>query len=121
MKERAIFINDLLEMGYYFFEDIKTFDLDTVKKKYTPASRTRFDSITAVVESVSDFKTGELEKAVKEFAAANNIKIGEIMPVLRLALAGTMQGPPVFDMMNLLGKEKSVARLKKSFDYFDTI
>lgn len=34
------------------------------------------------------------------------------MPVLRLALAGTMQGPPVFDMMSLLGKEKSASRLK---------
>jgi hypothetical protein len=36
-------------------------------------------------------------------------------------LAGTMQGPPVFDMMNLLGKEKTVERLKKSFDYFDSL
>ena len=70
---------------------------------------------------MADFKTAEIEKAVKDFAAANSIKIGEIMPVLRLALAGTMQGPPVFDMMNLLGKVRTLARLKKSFDYFDSI
>jgi glutamyl-tRNA synthetase len=47
--------------------------------------------------------------------------MGEVMPVLRLALAGTMQGPTIFDMMALLGKEKSVARIKKSLNYFDTI
>ena len=74
-----------------------------------------------VVNSIADFKAAEVEKAVKDFATTNAIKIGELMPVLRLALAGTMQGPPVFDMMNLLGKEKSVARLKKSFDYFDSL
>jgi glutamyl-tRNA synthetase len=121
MKERAIFINDLLEMGYYFFEDIKAFDTETLKKKYSKANRERFDSIIATVDSVSDFTTTGLEKGVKDFATANSIKIGEIMPVLRLALAGTMQGPPVFDMMHLLGKQKSVARLKSSFDYFDSL
>jgi glutamyl-tRNA synthetase len=121
MKERATFTNDLLEMGYYFFEDIKTFDTETIKKKYNKETRGRFNSITEAVAAVQDFKNTEVEKAVKDFAAANNIKIGEIMPVLRLALAGTMQGPPVFDMMALLGKERSVARLNKSFDYFDSL
>lgn len=121
MKERATFINDLLEMGYYFYEDIKVYDLETIKKKYSKDNRARFDALAEVVNSVGDFSAAEVEKAVKEYAAANAIKIGEIMPVLRLALAGTMQGPPVFDMMALLGKEKSVVRLKKSFDYFDSL
>ena len=121
MKERATFTNDLLEMGYYFFEDIKNFDTETIKKKYSKENRARFDLVISAVDSVADFKTAEIEKAVKDFATANSIKIGEIMPVLRLALAGTMQGPPVFDMMNLLGKDKSVTRLKKSFDYFDSL
>jgi glutamyl-tRNA synthetase len=121
MKERATFTNDLLEMGYYFFEDIKEYDLETIKKKYSKENRSRFDAVTDAVNNVVDFKPAEVEKAVKEYATANAIKIGEIMPVLRLALAGTMQGPPVFDMMGLLGKEKSVARLKKSFNYFDSL
>lgn len=121
MKERATFTNDLLEMGYYFFEDVKTFDVETIKKKYNKDNRARFNAITDLVSSANVFTATELEKAVKEYAAANSIKIGEIMPVLRLALAGTMQGPPVFDMMALLGKDKTTARLNKSFDYFDTI
>jgi glutamyl-tRNA synthetase len=121
MKERATFINDLLEMGYYFFEDIKVFDLETIKKKYNKQGREKLDSIIRVIDSFADFQTPGLETAVKDFAAANAIKLGEIMPVLRLALAGTMQGPPVFDMMNLLGKKKSVSRLKKSLDYFDSL
>lgn len=120
MKERATFINDLLEMGYYFFEDIKIYDTETIKKKYSKENRSRFDLVIDSINSVPEFKTAEIEKAVKDFATANAIKVGEIMPVLRLALAGTMQGPPVFDMMNLLGKEKSTSRLKKSFDYFDS-
>lgn len=121
MKERATFTNDLLEMGYYFFTDIKTYDHETIKKKYNKENRTRFNQVIEVINTLDDFNTASVEKAVKDFAAANNIKIGEIMPVLRVALAGTMQGPPVFDMMNLLGREKSTARLTQSFNYFDTL
>ena len=95
--------------------------VETIKKKYNKDNRARFNAITYMVSNATIFTATELEKAVKEYAAANSIKIGEIMPVLRLALAGTMQGPPVFDMMALLGKEKTTARLNKSFDYFDTL
>jgi len=77
--------------------------------------------VISAVDSVTDFNAAQIEKSVKDFATSNTIKIGELMPVLRLALAGTMQGPPVFDMMNLLGKEKSVTRIKKSLDYFDSL
>jgi len=121
MKERATFIQDLLEMGYYFFEDIKTYDNETIKKKYSKESRGKFDAAIDLLNEVSEFNTLNLEKALKDYATQAGIKIGELMPVLRLALAGTMQGPPVFNMMNLLGKEKSIARLKKSFNYFDSI
>ncbi len=121
MKERATFINDLTEMGYYFFEDIKTYDTETIKKKYNKDSRPKFDAVVNLLNEVSEFNTVNLEKTLKDYATGAGIKTGELMPVLRLALAGTMQGPPVFNMMNLLGKEKSVARLKKSFDYFDSI
>lgn len=121
MKDRATFLNDLLEQGYYFFEDIKTYDLDTLKKKYKKEQRPVLDELTEVVNTAADFTSPGLEKSVKDFMGAKGLKPGEVMPLLRLALAGTMQGPTVFDMMALLGKEQTVARLKKSFDYFDSL
>lgn len=121
MKERAVFLNDLLEQGYYFFADIDKYDVDTLKKKYSKDKRAIFNNITEAVSAAEDFTAAGLDKTVKEVLAAKGLKAGEIMPVLRLALAGTMQGPAVFDMMALLGKEKTLARLGKSFDYFDSI
>jgi glutamyl/glutaminyl-tRNA synthetase len=47
--------------------------------------------------------------------------MGQVMPILRLALAGSMQGPAVYEMMAVLGRERTVGRLKQSFDYFDTV
>lgn len=119
MKERAHFTNELLELGYYFFEDIKTYDTETLKKKYSSDKRAIFNSVCSALENVSPFTSAAIESELKGFLQSNNLKIGEVMPVLRLALAGTMQGPAVFDMMALLGKERSLIRLRSSLDYFD--
>ncbi len=119
MKERATFINDLLEQGYYFFEDIKDFDTDNIKKRWNADKKNIVLELTSLLEANESFTAASLETVVKNFLASNNLKIGEVMPLLRIALAGTMQGPPVFDMMQLLGKEKSISRLRHSFDLFD--
>jgi glutamyl-tRNA synthetase len=119
MKERATYTGDLLEMGYYFFEDIKTYDTETIKKKYNKENSPKLNKLVDILNGLTEFKTLNLESTVKQFASDNSMKTGELMPVLRLALAGTMQGPPVFDMMNLLGKERSTTRLSKSIAYFD--
>ncbi|MFN8286421.1 MAG: glutamate--tRNA ligase [Chitinophagales bacterium] len=121
MKERAVFLNDLLEEGYYFFTDITSYDTDTLKKKYNKEKRAVFNGVVEAVSATADFSSAGFEKAVKDYLTANALKVGEVMPVLRLALAGTMQGPAVFDMMALLGKQKTVDRLNTSFNYFDSI
>ena len=45
--------------------------------------------------------------------------MGDVLPMLRIALAGTMQGPAVFDMAALLGKEEVLERLTIAYNYFD--
>ena len=87
----------------------------------TNTTTKKFEAIADKLATADDFSHQTLETVVKTYITDNGLKMGEIMPVLRLALAGTMQGPTIFDMMALLGKEKSVARIKKSLNYFDTI
>ncbi len=121
MKDRAVFMSDFATIGYYFFEDIKEYDQDTIRKKYQSPVREKIAAIADKMKEVSTFDSVNLEALVKTFAIDNGLKTGEVMPLLRIALAGTMQGPPVYDMLQLLGKERSVARLKKSFAYFETV
>lgn len=120
MKERAHFASELLTLGYYFFEDVKEYDVETLKKKYKKEQRIIFDELVASINAQSDFSSAEIEKSIKGFISDRQLKIGDIMPILRLSLAGTMQGPAVFDMMALLGKQKTVQRLQSALSYFDT-
>ena len=58
---------------------------------------------------------------MNEFITFTGLKTGEIMPVLRVALAGVLQGPPVLEMAKFLGSAGTAERLKKSFEYFETV
>jgi glutamyl-tRNA synthetase len=47
------------------------------------------------------------------------MKPGDILPVFRIGLAGTMKGPAVFDLIELWGMQEVSDRMNKAFDHFD--
>ncbi|MEZ5012655.1 MAG: glutamate--tRNA ligase [Chitinophagales bacterium] len=119
MKERAVFIPDLYAMGKYFFEEIDSYDTSTLRKKWKPESAALFRSLTAGLDALPVFDATEIEQYIKSFMLEKGMGMGDIMPILRIALAGGLQGPPVFNMMNVLGKKISVERLYNSIEKFD--
>ena len=50
---------------------------------------------------------------------SNGMKMGEVLPILRIALAGTMQGPAIFDMAAYFGRDETLRRLNRAFEAFD--
>jgi glutamyl-tRNA synthetase len=121
MKERSIFLNDFLDKGYYCFEDVKAYDMDNVKKRWKPENRPKFEDLRHMIGTLDFSDPLSMEHAVKEWINSNGLKMGEVMPLLRIALAGTMQGPAVFDMASLLGKDVVSKRLSIAYDYFDEV
>ena len=114
MKERATFLHDFTREGYYLFEPPKNYDADTLAKKWSDEKRPVFQALAAFIAGFEPFQTAELEQAVKDWMHQNSVKPGDIMPLLRLALAGTMRGPAVFDMAAVLGRAETVARLERA-------
>lgn len=124
MKERVTLIPEFWEKGAYFFTGVQEYDRAAVQKKWNPERRPLFDAVAAGLSelplAVWQGDPGEIKTATESFMQANGLKPGDVLPMLRIALAGTMQGPAVFEMMQLLGREESLARLAKAFDLFDT-
>jgi len=121
MKERVTFLPDILEQAPFLFGPVQDYDIENIVKRWKPESRPVFEALAAVVKEVEPFEVAQLEAAVKQFMAEQGKKPGEIMPILRLSLAGTMQGPGVFEMMDLFEKRETMNRLIGSIGYFDTL
>ncbi len=121
MKERVVLLPDFWEKGYYFFEDVREYDLPNAKKRWKSESRARFEHLTTALTAMesSQWQPEAVQRTVEQFMAAQALKPGDVFPLLRIALAGTMQGPAVFEMMALLGKEVVLKRLNKAFELFD--
>ena len=121
MKDRAVFIPDLYEQGKFLFGDDLEYDEKTVAKKWNKENAGLFENLRERLFLLEQFSESELERTVHDFMEDKGLKAGEVMPVLRLALAGGLQGPPVSAMMALLGKESCDNRLKKGFQLFNTL
>jgi glutamyl-tRNA synthetase len=118
LKERVVFLGDFVEKGYYLFEPVRSYDQAAIQKRWKPENLSKFEALTDFIASQTNFEALALETAVKEWLPSVGLKVGEVLPMLRIALAGTMEGPGVFDMANLLEKEETVARLTKAFASF---
>lgn len=113
MKERVTFLSDFVIEGYYFFEPVKNYDLETAHKKWNPKVAAAFENLGDIIKGLDVFTAHILEEAVKEAIQNNGLKPGDILPLLRIALAGTMKGPAVFDMAFALGREETLNRLTR--------
>jgi glutamyl-tRNA synthetase len=115
MKERVTFLSDFVEQGYYFFEPIREYDQETLEKKWSPAIGLIFAELSDKIGQVANFDANSIEDALKQFVVEKGLKPGDVLPLLRVALAGTMKGPAVFDMAELLGRAETGLRLEALF------
>ncbi len=121
MKERVSYARDIPTQGSYFFTDVGTYDEAMVRKRWKPDSRAHLEAILTRLQAQDTFTSEELEDLVKHYLEEHQLGFGAVLPLFRLALAGTMKGPGVFEMMEVLGKDRSLARLEKAMGDFDRI
>jgi glutamyl-tRNA synthetase len=68
--------------------------------------------LVPVIEAASDWTAPALESTVKAHAEAQGLKLGKLAQPLRAALTGTSVSPGIFDVLEVLGREESLGRLK---------
>jgi glutamyl-tRNA synthetase len=121
LRARLTFAKDFNEQAYYFFGAITSYDIPNVTKRWKKENRSQLEQIMEIVRNDINSTPEALEHSAKELIQNNNWKMGDLFPILRIALSGSMQGPGIFEIISVLGKEKSITRIEASLDYFDTI
>ncbi|MEZ4983181.1 MAG: hypothetical protein R2769_16655 [Saprospiraceae bacterium] len=89
MKERVVVLPEFWEKGDYFFRDIQEYDDKMIRKKWKPESEDKFRELVAALKN-QILLILKLQ-VVNGFMEKTGSKAGEVMPVLRLTLSGTMQ------------------------------
>ena len=111
MKERAVFIQDLLE-GTYLFEAPKSYDEEAMAKRWKAGeSNELMKEWAKELETIEEFSHQNIDAKFKEFITAKGLGMGAVMPLFRLCLTGTLTGPGSSHVAELIGKRETLARI----------
>jgi len=116
MLERVSFVKDFIEKSPYFFEDPKEYDQSVVSKRWNSESVSLLGKLIVKYEKLSAPTKEDYESTLKLFCEANKIGIGKIIHPLRLAVSGVGAGPGVYDILYIIGKERSIKRIKTAIE-----
>jgi glutamyl-tRNA synthetase len=110
LKERAKTLAELIDKAHFILTSRPIIIDEKASKNLDDVSRGMLSELTPHLQNVSwDKET--LEEVMNGFAAAKETKFGKLAGPLRAALAGRAVTPSVFDMMLVLGRDETLARL----------
>ncbi len=117
IRERATFLTDFWELSHFFFVAPHSYEAKAFKKQWKENSAEIVNSLIGVVDSLTDLTPAHIESQIKDFITKHNLGLGQVMPLIRLALVGEMKGPDVFSIISILGKEQTILRLQNLIQY----
>lgn len=116
VKERANFVTELWSQSSFFFEAPTSYDAKTVQKRWKPETAYQMSELVDLLQNIEDFSAENTELLVKEWIAAKEFNLGGVMNAFRLSIVGEPKGPHMFDIISIIGKEETIARLKAAIE-----
>ena len=116
--ERITFPQDIWEQARIFFESPGSYDMQIIHKKWLPTTREMLEDFIVKFSGMSTFKAPNIKEVLEELVKTWQIKISDIMPIIRVTLMGNAAGPDLMQSIEVLGKEETTKRIQKALDTF---
>ncbi len=112
MRERVSFVREFLEKSPYFFTAPTTYDPAVARKRWTGESARAMELLAQEFGRIEIPSRTSYEEALQRVAASLSVSNGHLIHPLRLALSGVGGGPGVYDIVDILGKDESIKRIR---------
>lgn len=103
--------------GFYFTDEI-VFNPEGLAKHFTPENKPRLQAVRDAFAKIDNFNAAEIETAMKSVASSLGGKVGAIVHPTRLALTGSNAGPSLYHLIEVLAREKVLARIDRALATF---
>jgi glutamyl-tRNA synthetase len=114
IRERARDLKDAAHHLDFYFREPPTMDDKARAKFLVPEAAAHLEGLAARYESVSDWKPEVLEAALGEYVASQGLEMKVVAQPVRVALSGRSASPGLYDVMHVLGKDITLARLRRA-------
>ena len=111
LKPRANTLIQLIEGARFLFDTRPLSVDDQATALLTPDARSLLAAAHQKLAALANWDAPSLEAAIREVAEASGAKLGKLAQPLRAALTGRTTSPGIFDVLALLGRDESLARI----------
>ena len=116
VKERTKTLVEMVHWVRPYFGEAVPFDEDAAKKFLTAAQAPMLIKLVERFEAFPAFSRQEWEEAFKKLVEEAGIKMGQLAQPVRVALTGRTASPGLFEVMEVLGRERTLIRLRKAIE-----
>lgn len=117
LKERMKTIKEIVELSDFFFLDEIDYNKEAVEKHLKAEGvLVILTNLRAALSNISDFTKENIENAFRNLAKDMGIKAGAVIHPARVALTGRSDSPPMFDTVEIIGKDISIKRIDAAID-----
>jgi glutamyl-tRNA synthetase len=113
VKERAHFIKDFWNQTHYFFEAPIQYDEQVIKKRWKDDTASHLETIATILSETNPFESTIAHDNVISYIQGKGLNMGQVMNCLRLVIVGAGIGPDLFAIINLIGREEAIKRIRK--------
>ena len=116
LKERSKTLIELAKsLRYYIAEEIE-YDEKAKSKFLNDKSRDLLTELKDGLESLDQFSESAIEQLFRAIVEKHDIKLGKLAQPVRVALTGGTQSPGIFEVIDVIGRDKTIKRLKSAID-----
>ena len=121
LRPRAKRLSDFVDLAQPFVADTVEYEAQAVEKYLAgPDLEEHVDALTRALRTTDPFDESHVEAAVRGTAAERGIKAGMLIHAVRVAATGRAASPGLFEVLALLGRERTVARLERLVNFLAT-
>ncbi len=119
LRVRARTVDDIVQQARPYIGDAVAYDDDAIAKQWkdAPLARSLLADALATLERLEPWAPEAMEPALRAIAESAGVGAGKLMQPLRVALTGVAASPGIFDVLVLLGRERSLARIRAALNH----
>jgi len=116
LKERAPTLVEMARQAVFYLRRPDRYDPEAVAKFWKPGAADRYAILIRRLEASDAMDPASLEMLYRGLAAELGLKLVDLAQLTRIALTGKTASPPIFEVVSILGKAETLARLRAAAD-----
>jgi glutamyl-tRNA synthetase len=117
LRERAKTLSELVDAAHYYLSDKISFDEKAAKKFLTKEAVEPIEDLIRKLSALEEFSAVSVERAFSATLQEKALSMGQLAQPVRVALTGSTVSPGIHDVISVLGRERTVQRLRNALEF----